>query len=163
MKFPLALVTTLAAMLAVVSGAQAHQEKIGDLVIDHPWARASLGNVPNGAAYMEVINNGAADDRLIGATSSNAERVELHTHEMEGEVMRMRKVEGGIAIPAGETVTFEPGGLHVMMLGLKDKLVAGEATYVTLQFEKAGEVDIMVMISKSTPKKEASESHHMGH
>ena len=163
MKTGTALAIALVALVAFGTVSQAHQAKVADLVVDHPWARATLGNVPNGAAYMEITNNGTESDRLLGATSENADRVELHTHDMDGEVMRMRKVENGISIPAGETVAFEPGGLHVMMFGLKEKLVAGQATYITLEFEKSGDVDIMVMISKSAPKKQNQPSAHTGH
>ena len=111
------------------------------MVIDDAYARAASPVARSGAAFMTIMNPSDMDDRLIGASSDAAERLELHTHIMEdGGVMRMVEVEGGFEIPAGEMITLERGGLHVMMLGLTGPLVQGEEIEVTFTFEHADPV-----------------------
>ena len=116
-----------------------------NIVVEDVWARASVGR--NGAAFLTVMNKGATDDRLIAAKSDVSPRVELHTHLMEGNVMKMRQVKD-IPVPAGKSVTLKPGGLHVMIIGLKKKLVEGESFPLTLVFEKAGEITVPVPIKR---------------
>ena len=140
----LALVAMAAAVTAT-SSIWAADYKLGDVVIDHPWARASAGAATNGAAYMVITTSGAAPDQLIGASTPIAEKAELHTHLMEGDVMRMRAVKA-IEVNPGEPVTLKPGGLHVMLMGLKAPLKEGEQFPLTLTFEKAGSVTIDVAV-----------------
>lgn len=118
---------------------------VGDLTLRGPWARASMGMARAGAAFLAIDNAGDAD-RLIAAMADIADRVELHTHLMEDGVMRMREVEGGIEIPAGETTMLAPGGLHLMFLGLVAPLDEGASFPVTLTFEEAGDVTVEVQI-----------------
>ena len=102
----------------------AHEEKTGDITIVHPWSRpAPQGQ--NGVIYLEIRNGGAVDDRLIGVSMPLAEKVELHRSTMEDGIHRMEKVES-IVVPAGGTVELAPGGLHVMLIGLKFMLMAEE-------------------------------------
>lgn len=123
----------------------AHDFKAGAIHIDHPWARASIGMAKAGAAYMVLTNEGSETDRLISASSDVAESVELHTHLMDDGVMRMRQVEA-IEIDPGAPSVLEPGGLHVMLIGLKQPLAAGESFPMTLTFEQAGEVTVEVSV-----------------
>ena len=123
----------------------AHDFKAGAIHIEHPWARASLGMAKAGAAYMVLTNEGSVADRLISASSDVAETVELHTHMMDDGVMRMRQVEA-IDVDPGTPSVLEPGGLHVMLIGLKQQLVAGESFPMTLTFEQAGEVTVEVAV-----------------
>ncbi|WP_119167178.1 copper chaperone PCu(A)C [Algihabitans albus] len=123
----------------------AHDFKAGAIHIDHPWARASVGMAKAGAAYMLLTNEGSEPDRLIKASAEVAEAVELHTHLMEEGVMRMRQVEA-IEVEPGTPSALEPGGLHVMLIGLKQPLVAGESFPMTLTFEQAGEVTVEVSV-----------------
>ncbi len=116
------------------------------VAVESPWARASVGG--NGAAYARLVNNGKSADRLIAAKSPVAGTVEIHTHIMEGTVMRMRRVKHGIALSPGETVEMKPGGFHVMLIGLHKKLIEGETFPVTFTFEKAGEIEIPVKVGK---------------
>lgn len=148
MRFP----KTLAAAAALFAfptllAAQAHDYRLGDLHIDHPWSRASAGPMQGaGAAFMTIANGGPAD-RLVGASADVSERVELHTHILTADgVMKMREVAGGIEIPAGETVELKPGGLHVMFMGLKAPLTEGDSFPLTLTFERAGTVTVEVAI-----------------
>ncbi len=132
--------------LGVLMGAvSAHDYKLGDIEIIHPWAKPSIGQAKAGAAFATILNNGAGDDRLLAAKSDVSELVELHTHSMDGGVMRMRPVEA-IVIPAGDAAELAPGGHHIMLLNLKGPLVDGESFPVTLVFEKAGEITIEVKI-----------------
>ena len=153
---------TAALVLSLGGAAQAHEYKLGDLLVDHPWARASIGQAPNGAAYMTITTEGQETDRLLGVESDAAKRVELHTHLMDDGVMKMRPVEA-IEIAPGEPTLLQPGGLHVMLMGLKAPLRLGESFLMTLVFERAGRVEVEVKIeeaTKTTPS--AGEDHDHG-
>ncbi|WP_432450468.1 copper chaperone PCu(A)C [Aliiroseovarius marinus] len=124
----------------------------GDIMINDAYARASGMNAKAGAAFFEIMNHGAEDDRLISATSDVAKRVELHTHKEDANgVMKMMEVEEGFAVPAGGMHALKRGGDHVMFMGLNQSFVDGETLSVTLVFEKAGEmtVDIPVDLKRN--------------
>ena len=106
--------------------------------------RATVASMPTSAAYLKIINNGAADDRLIAAKTSIAKRAEIHAMEIDNGVMRMRVVDGGLIIAAGESVTLAPGGLHIMLMGLTTDLAPGSQHEIILVFEKAGERKLTV-------------------
>ncbi len=116
-----------------------------DLAIDQPWARATIGQTPNGVAYLTVTNNGKTGDRLVATHTPVAKHASLHTHTMTGGMMRMEAVPG-IDLAAGETVSFAPGGLHVMMMGLHQPLREGASITLTLTFEQAGKIEIQVPV-----------------
>ena len=118
--------------------------KVGDIAIDQPWARASLGNAPNSAAYMILQNTGAVPDRLIGGSTPVATQVS-YTHVMEGGVAKMRPVDA-IEVAPGQPTVLEPGGAHVMLQGLTQKLEEGTTMPLTLVFEHAGEVTLEVPV-----------------
>lgn len=120
---------------------------VGDLRIMHPWARASAGHGDAGAVFMAIANTGGTDDKLVAAATANAKKTEIHETKMEDGVMKMRMLMGGLTIPAGGTVTLKPMGLHVMMMGVTEKLVEGETLTLTLTFEKAGSVVLAVPIA----------------
>ena len=103
-----------------------------------PLLEGGGGASTNSAAYLLVRNDGGTGDRLTGAESPAASRVELHESFMEGEVMRMRKVDS-LDIPAGSEVELKPGGLHIMLLGITGPLVEGEEIELTLHFERSGD------------------------
>ncbi len=127
----------------------AHEFQAGDLFIDHPWARATIGRTPNGSAYLTIHNRGETADRLIGVAVENAEKAELHQHIRDGDVMRMRPVTGGLPLAAGGRVAFAPGGYHIMLFGLTSPLIEGESFPMRLSFEKAGEVEVTVKIESA--------------
>ena len=131
--------------LTIPTLAAAHDAQLGDLSITQPWSRAAGAN-GTGAGFLTIRNAGAQPDRLVSASSPAARTVELHSHVRDGEVMRMRPVEGGIAVPAGGTVTLQPGGLHVMLIGLTEALRQGGEVPLTLRFEKAGETQVMLHV-----------------
>ena len=129
-----------AALALVLAGAAAAGEpaelaRQDGIVIDDGHARAVGASARTAAAYMRIRNQGMADDRLVAVRSPAAERVELHTHVLQGGVARMRRVEGGVPVPAGETVLLESGGLHVMFLGLTAPFAPGGSVELTLIFE----------------------------
>ena len=117
-----------------------HPTAHGDLVIFSPWTRATPPNAGAGGAYLTITNTGSESDTLLGGSADFAERVEIHEMSMIDDVMRMRPVDGGLEIPAGETVQLLPGGYHVMMIGLTEPLKEGMWPTMTLTFEKAGDV-----------------------
>jgi len=147
---PMSLFRTvvLAALLAAglpLPHAMAADYKLGALTVAQPTARPSMGSGRASVAYFVVTNDGAAPDRLMKAESPVAASVELHTHLRDGDVMRMRPV-AAIDLPPGRTVALEPGSFHVMLIGVKQPLKAGDKFPMTLTFEKAGKLDIEVPV-----------------
>lgn len=147
------LLIAAACTLAPLAAA-AHEFKVGDLVIHHPWARAGAQTRP-GAGYVVIENHGAAADRLIAAESRIAEMVELHTHVMENGVGKMTQVEA-IDVPAGGKAELKPHGFHLMLMGLKQPLAEGDTFPVTLVFEQAGKIEVTFV----TEAAGATESAH---
>ena len=115
------------------------------IVVEGAWACLSPMMAGNGAAYMVIRNMGRTDDALIGAASDVAETVELHETTMEGDMAGMHPVEA-IPVPAGGSVTLEPGGYHVMLIGLKQELQTGQMITLTLTFEKAGQITVQAEV-----------------
>lgn len=110
-----------------------------------PFAFASM---PNGAVYMHLMNEGDADDRLISAETDVAETVELHETKMdENEVMHMGPIDA-VELPAGGSATLEPGGMHIMLIGLKKELATGDTFELTLNFEQSGSQTIEVKVQE---------------
>ena len=97
-----------------------------------------------GVVYLTIANEGEQSDELVGATTDRASAAEVHEMMVEDEVGHMMPVDGPVVIPAGETVTLEPGGLHLMLIGLTDDIRLGDTFEVTLTFADAGEVTVPV-------------------
>lgn len=114
--------------------------EIGDtLEIVDLYGRAAPSAQPTGAFYMLIVNGTDAEERLQSASIDACGTVELHEMIMDGDVMKMNEVEGGeIVIPAGDAVSLEPGGLHVMCIDKTGEFVAGDTVAVTLNFATAG-------------------------
>lgn len=144
------IILGLSLMLGMlVTSAQAHEFKVGDITIEHPWARASATSVARaGGAFLTLHNMGDSDDVLIGATTPNAKKAEVHGHKMNDAGMMKMYPYGPLTIPAKGKVELKPGGLHVMLMKLKAPLIEGEMFPVTLTFEKAGDVTIEVIIDE---------------
>ena len=104
--------------------------------------RATVAGMPSSAAYLTITNHGVSDDRLIAAKSAIAQRVEIHSMEIDQGVMRMWVVDGGLPIAAGERGTLAPGGLHIMLMGLTSDLTPDTQHEIILVFEKAGEIKL---------------------
>lgn len=132
--------------------ALAHEFRVGDLHIDHPWSRATPPAAKVGAGYLAVTNGGPVADRLVSASSPAAARVEIHEMRMDGDVMRMRELSQGLQVPAGRKVELRPGGYHLMLMELKAPLAVGADVPMTLVFERAGKVDIMLKVEPATTR-----------
>lgn len=134
-------------LAAAIVAAPAYAQQATDTVkVSTPWARATPGGAKVGAAYLEIAAP-KTGDKLLSANSPVAGVVELHTHAHENGVMRMRKVDS-IPVEGGKSVKLAPGGLHVMLIDLKQPLKEGESIDLTLVFEKAGEVPVKVPVRK---------------
>lgn len=127
--------------LGFVSPTLAHEATSNGVTVAHPWARATPGGSTVGVAFMEVKTADGVQDRLISAASPVAGRVEIHTHIMDGDVMKMRKVDS-IDVASGQSHVLKPGGDHIMLFDLKQPLKEGDLVKLTLTFEKAGAIDI---------------------
>jgi copper(I)-binding protein len=133
-----------AAMIAAafVTSARADDVKAGDLVISQGWSRATPSGSKTGGGFLTIENKGSAPDKLIGVSGDFAGKIEVHEMKMDGGVMKMRPVEGGLTIDAGKTVKLAPGGYHLMMMDLKKPLKQGDKLPLTLDFAKAGKVSV---------------------
>lgn len=120
--------------------------QIGDIAISGGFARAMPPGAPTGSAYLNIANKGKNDDVLVGVSSPNG-MVEVHQMSMQGGMMKMSPVAGGLAIPAGETVQLKPGGYHLMFMNVTTPLKEGETVEVTLKFQTAGEVTLALPVA----------------
>jgi len=151
-----------AAVLLPACFANAHEYKVGALQIAHPWSQELPPNAPTVAAYFVIKNTGNSADRLLSAETPIAEKAEIHEHVMQGDLMKMQHVPT-VDIPAGGTLTFAPMAYHVMLFNLKDRslLQDGKHFPLTLNFEKAGAVQVDVNVQKQPPA--ASMEHQHAH
>jgi copper(I)-binding protein len=136
------LVIAATVLSLIASQAQAADVTVGHLTIATSWARATPKGASIGGGYMRITNAGNTPDRLVGGTSAVAKEVQIHEMTMDKGVMKMRPIAGGLEIKPGQTVTFQPGGYHLMFVGLKKPLLQGQHFKVTLDFAKAGKVDV---------------------
>ncbi|TVP88605.1 MAG: copper chaperone PCu(A)C [Thioalkalivibrio sp.] len=127
--------------------------------VEQPFVRLMPPGQPNTAAFMVLRNTGGVDLALIGAESGASRVVELHDHQMVDGMMRMREV-GQIPLPAGTRTALEPGGLHVMLIGLHEPLRAGQRVPITLVFDDAPSVELHVPVRHPG---EETPMHHHGH
>ena len=135
----------LVAAMGMVFPTVADETTVGALTIEDAWARASAGPAKAGAAYVTITNGGAETDRLIAVTTPVANKAAVHAHMMDGGVMKMRPVEA-VEVNPGEPTVFMPGGLHVMLMGLKAPLMKGDTFPLTLTFEKSGMAEVRVRV-----------------
>ena len=128
--------------LAAASGAMA---QTGDLQITNAWARATPGGAQTAAAYVTILS--PTGDRLTAAATPAAQKADLHSMTMDGNVMKMRQVDG-VDLPAGQAVTLKPGGYHIMLTGLAQPLTEGQTFPLALSFDKAGTREVTVTVQK---------------
>jgi copper(I)-binding protein len=127
------------ALLALPSLVEAHEVKAGNLELIHPHIRASMGQSPTTAGYLTILNHGKIADRLVSVSCACAASVTVHEMKMAGSMASMAQV-ASVEIPAGGKVTLAPGGLHLMVMGLKVAIKAGDRVEMVLTFEKTGAV-----------------------
>jgi copper(I)-binding protein len=159
----LALAITLAAFLFVTLAVWAQQGT--SVAVSEAWARPTIGEGRVTAVYMTIQNLGTDTDVLRSASSPKASRVEIHETKMTDQgVMKMRPVENGLTVQPGGAVSMKPGGLHIMIMGLDGKLPEGATLPLTLDFAKAGMVQLSVPVATrpAGASKDASgdHSHH---
>lgn len=130
-----------------------------ELDIVDGWARATVAGQTSTAAYVTIANSGGTSDTLLAATAPVPARASLHTTSYAGGVARMRPLEDGLDIPAGETVVLEPGGAHIMVENLAERLDAGETLRLTLRFLRSGERAIQVPIRDAAASGPAGHGH----
>ncbi len=130
----------LAALAA--APAQAQEVRAGDLSITQAWSRATPGGAKIGVGYLTIENKGSTPDRLTSASAEIAGKVEVHEMAMHNGVMTMRPLDKGLDIDPGKTVKLAPGGSHLMLVDLKNPLKQGDKVPLTLEFEKAGKVNL---------------------
>jgi copper(I)-binding protein len=135
------IITAMFAAWAVIP-TQAEDVAIGNLQISAPWARATPKGAGVGGGYMKVTNTGTAPDRLVGGSTDISRTFEVHEMTIEGGVMIMRRIAGGLEIKPGQTIELKPGGYHIMFVGLKKQLMQGDHFTVKLEFAKAGYVNV---------------------
>jgi hypothetical protein len=130
------------------------------IAVNDAWIPQPAG--PNGAAYLTLANTGDIDDRLLTVETDAAGDVQIHESTLDGGVMSMQEVNG-VAVPAGETVLFEPGGLHVMLLDVRTDLEVGDTVPLTLTFESSGELtvegDVVPLIGGDTASEHGASEH----
>jgi copper(I)-binding protein len=132
--------------------AQAQVQLIVQAQVQDAWARPTVQGQTVGGGYFR-IDGGPTADRLLAVSADIAQSVELHTMRMDGDVMRMRQLDS-VDVPAKQSVEFKPGGMHVMLIGLKTPLKVGNNFPMTLRFEKAGSVSVNVRVLPAPPAAE---------
>ncbi len=132
----------------LVSG---HGYRLGSIRIVHPWAMPTAPSITdgaNGVGYLVLKNSGSKPDKLLSASVAIARKVELHTYGTAGDTPTMRQADT-VEIPAGGETRLEPGGSHLMLMGLKQPLEEGQHFPVVLQFERAGKITVDMLVQKN--------------
>lgn len=156
LPFPFAL----ALLVAMTHDLRAQDFRAGDIEIARPWSRAAPEGAKVAGGYVVLKNQGPAADRLVAVTAEIARKTEIHEMAVDGKgVMTMRPLAEGLEIPAGGDVSLEPGGLHIMFMGLERTPKQGETFKGTLTFEKAGKVDVEFSVDSMAGKQAGHGSH----
>ena len=137
---------------------QSAETRAGSLVIQDPRARATAPGTEVGAGYLSIMNMGDQNDWVIGIDATFAGHSEIHEMKMEGDIARMRPLESGLEIPAGQQVDLNPGGLHIMFMKLQLQLQEGDSYPVVLHFKRQGAVNVIF-----EAQKDPSGVHSSGH
>jgi copper(I)-binding protein len=123
---------------------------LAQLSVENPWARPTPPNAKLAAGYLTVVNAAGAPDRLVGASSPAAGRVEMHVNIKDGNILRMREVKD-LKVSAGGRLELKPAGAHLMFVGIKAPFRQGDTVPVTLRFEKAGDVEVALHVGQPSP------------
>lgn len=140
--------TASAEKTAKVGAEQGHTEvkQLGELLAAEGWARETTESAVNGVAYLTIVNGTHNGDKLLGVSADFAEKAEIHRSVEEEGVARMKPVPDGLPIPSGATLKLAPGGLHIMLMGLKEPLKAGDVKILNLTFSEAGEKAVPIIV-----------------
>ena len=128
----------------------AHGSAADEIVVQNPYARAVATGQANSAMFMTVMNHGKTDHAIVSASGTVAKAIELHNHVNEGGMMRMRPVDK-IDVKAGGMTQLQPGGLHVMLIGLNQPLQEGDTVNIELKFEDGSTKMVMAPVKNAAP------------
>ena len=145
-KLPNKITVALCLMATTISPALCQDVRVGDLIIHDARIRATPPEAPVAGGYLTIINLGSKRERLIDIFAPFAAKTEIHEMKVENNIMRMRRIEGGIEIPADGSVTLKPGGRHIMFIQLKEQLTHGEQRPVSFVFERHGVINIQASV-----------------
>jgi copper(I)-binding protein len=148
---------SIACLAAILASAQAMAAPVS---VDGPWLRETAPGAKAGGGYALIRNAGKAEDRLLGGRTAIAASVDVHSMTMDGNIMRMRPVSGGLPIAPGGSVALKPGGYHLMLMGLKRPLKQGETVTITLRFAKAGELPVRFRVEPIDHQLGGGHDHH---
>ena len=163
MKLTNILFVALIALASTTSWkAHSTETKVGSLLIQDPRARATAPGAPVGAGYLTIMNMGEQEDLLMRVDAPFAGHTEVHEIKMDGDVAKMRPLQSGLKIPAGESVNLAPGGLHIMFMDLQHPLKEGNAHTIALHFKHHGEVSVLLTV-RSDPSRADTEGDHHHH
>ena len=157
-----AILAALLALAAVPALAKPHTGRPSDILVSGGQIRASLGGSSNSAAYMTITNAGPRPDRLLSIACACAAKAEAHLSRMDHGVMTMAPA-GPVTIPAHGRVVFKPSGLHVMLTGVKGRLVEGRSQTLLLRFERAGLVSAPFLVRTRILDASPAPASHMDH
>ncbi len=150
-------------LLAILTLAISTQAIASGISVDDAYVRAIPPGQTNSAAFMTLHNHSTESKRLIAVESSVADTIELHGHQHENGMMKMRRIKGGIEIGPHKMTALQPGGLHVMLIGLKKKLVPGETVHLRLKFDDNSTQDVHAEIRKLAMKMKKESKMKMDH
>lgn len=158
-----AVITAALVFVAQPSPVWAHEFSNKSVTVAHPWARATPPGARVGVAYLEIKASPKAGDKLIGARAEGiAGRVEIHTHEQDGDVMKMKQI-ASLAVEPGTSVVLTPAGHHLMLMDLVKPLEEGDLIKIALIFEKAGEIQVEATVEPIGAKGPHGMDHQPGH
>jgi hypothetical protein len=156
---------TFALIAALLLGgtAGAHELTVGDLQFIHPNIPQPAATAQVAGGYLAISNAGAQSDRLIAVSSKIARRASLHETQIDANGVASMSLVEALEIPAGDTVLLEPGGYHIMFMGLTGRFSEGDMLPVTLTFEKAGAIEMEFMVDPADgAAMEHDHDHDMG-
>lgn len=148
MTYRVLLVLALGMFVGIAGQARAQTPSASTITIEQPWARATPAGTKTGAAYLTIINHGSAADRLVSASTPMASKVQFHEETNDNGILRMRELPS-VKVGPGATVTFKPGGMHIMLVGVKQQLKEGQTFPLVLEFEKAAKIDLQIPVAKA--------------
>ena len=157
MKTSLRIIATTVAFTLSAALAFAHEYKLGDLEIVHPWSKAMNPGARVGGGFMKIVNHGATPDRLVKITSDVAGMIQIHEMKVVNDMMTMGEIPGGVEVAPGAIVEMNPGAIHVMFMSVKTPFKEGDKVKAVLTFEKAGDVAVEFNVGPAN----GSEKHDM--
>jgi copper(I)-binding protein len=158
----LSKVVAILVLSLIGTAATAQETRVGELQISRSWMRATPPGSTVGAWYLEIVNNGEKSDRLVGGSVAVSTSIEIHETKINGGIARMRPIAEGIVLAPQSTTKLEPGGAHIMLVGLKQPLKQGQRVKGTLIFSNAGAVELDVPV-ESLGSAGPTHQHGSGH